>query len=117
MGLGETSRSVSVFEFPSCWAGGCEIKKGLLGWHYPGKDWKVPVGAIDTTKAKRAQEKGSWRNQLKVSHLFRTRNRLCPSSYDDYKLSFAFVMAAILAIAGGVIAILPAAMDFMGKKK
>ena len=37
--------------------------------------------------------------------------------YDDYKLSFAFVFAAILAIAGGVIAILPAAMDFMGKKK
>ena len=37
--------------------------------------------------------------------------------YDDYKLSFAFVMAAILAIAGGVIAILPAAMDFIGKKK
>ena len=37
--------------------------------------------------------------------------------YDDYKLSFAFVMSAILAIAGGVIAILPAAMDFIGSKK
>ncbi len=37
--------------------------------------------------------------------------------YDDYKLSVAFVFAAILAIAGGVIAILPAAMDFIGKKK
>ena len=36
---------------------------------------------------------------------------------DNYKLSFAFVFAAILAIAGGVIAILPAAMDFIGKKK
>ena len=37
--------------------------------------------------------------------------------FDDYGLAFAFVMAAILAIAGGVIAILPAAMDFVGKKK
>lgn len=37
--------------------------------------------------------------------------------YDDYKLAFAFVFGAILAISGGVIAILPAAMDFVGKKK
>ena len=36
---------------------------------------------------------------------------------DNYKLSFAFVFAAILAISGGAIAILPAAMDFVGKKK
>ena len=36
---------------------------------------------------------------------------------DNYNLSFAFVFAAILAISGGVIAILPAAMDFVGKKK
>lgn len=84
-GLGETSRSVSVFKFPSCWAGGCEIKKGLLGWHYPGKDWQVPVGAIDTTKAKRAQEKGSWRNQLKVSHLFPTRNMSQFSQFLEYR--------------------------------
>ena len=39
------------------------------------------------------------------------------NAFDDYKLTFAFVFAAILAIAGGVIAILPAAMDFIGKKK
>ena len=39
------------------------------------------------------------------------------NNFDDYKLTFAFVFAAILAIAGGVIAILPAAMDFIGKKK
>lgn len=39
------------------------------------------------------------------------------SAFDDYKLSFAFVFAGILAISGGVIAILPAAVDFIGKKK
>lgn len=37
--------------------------------------------------------------------------------YDDYKLGAAYVIAAILAILGGVVAILPAAMDFIGKKK
>ena len=50
--------------------------------------------------------------------VFNTANKTSLGTlYDDYKLSFAFVFAAILAIAGGVIAILPAAMDFMGKKK
>ena len=37
--------------------------------------------------------------------------------YDDYKLGAAYVIAAILAILGGVVAILPAAMNFIGKKK
>jgi len=37
--------------------------------------------------------------------------------YDDYKLGAAYVIGAILAILGGVVAILPAAMDFIGKKK
>ena len=37
--------------------------------------------------------------------------------YDDYNLSFAFVMAAILNVAAGVIAVMPAVVNFLGGKK
>lgn len=36
---------------------------------------------------------------------------------DDWKLSAAFVIAGILAILAGLVAIAPAAVDFIGKKK
>ena len=36
---------------------------------------------------------------------------------DDWKLAFAFVFAGILSIVAGLIALAPAAVDFMGKKK
>ena len=38
-------------------------------------------------------------------------------AFKDYKMNATWIIAAILYIAGGVLAALPAAVDFIGKKK
>ena len=37
--------------------------------------------------------------------------------YDDFKLTFGYVLAAIFSILGGAVAICPTVVDFLGKKR
>lgn len=87
----ETGRTwgkpVGQFQFSSFHHAGLgdgNRRRVSLGWHYPGKDWQVPVGAIDTTKAK-TRRKVAGETNSKVSHLFPTRNMSQFSQFLEYR--------------------------------
>lgn len=72
----------------------------------------VAVGALVTAGILLFFTQGAY-NEANVAVIGETK----VYGYSDFKLTFGYVLAAILAIVAGVVAVAPAAVDFIGGKK